>query len=66
MVAGYLSNLQDNLEYIIIATLSFFMGKRLAKKLVKQFVSYCADKHIKAVHLYTKQQHIAAIHLYKK
>lgn len=67
LVAGYTENLFENMAYIsIVATLSEARGKGYAMKLVKDFISCCRDKKIKAVHLYTAPTNVAAIKMYKR
>ena len=67
MVAGYTDNLTENMAYIaLVATAVEGRGKGHAYKLVKEFISICKDKNIKAVHLYTDKSNEAAIKMYYK
>lgn len=66
MLAGYTEDLSDNIAYIaLLATLTKYRGRGLAKKLMIDFFALCREKNIAAVHLYTTANNQSAQKLYK-
>lgn len=65
MVAGYTENVPDACGYIaIVATLPKAERKGLASRLVKEFITICERKNLKAVHLYAVPDNVPAINMY--
>ncbi len=66
-VFGYTDQVTDNLGYIsIVATTPEYQGKGIASKLIKDFLCFAAEKHLKAVHLYAVPTNITAVNMYKR
>lgn len=65
LVAGYTEDLFDEWAYIaVVATLPKARNRGLASNLMKEFISICRKKKIKAVHLYTASDNISALNMY--
>lgn len=65
LVAGYTDNLSDDKAYIaIVGVVKEARHKKIAQKLIADFVNICSEKHISYVHLYTSAENIAAIGIY--
>ncbi|MGN1052296.1 MAG: GNAT family N-acetyltransferase [Candidatus Scatosoma sp.] len=56
-VIGYTENLKDNMSYIsVVATLKTERGKGYASSLLEEFIHFCREKGIDAIHLYTNEK----------
>ena len=67
MVAGYTDHLSDGMAYIsVVATAEECRGTGMAGNMLREFITICKNKHIKAVHLYTARQNTGAIRMYEK
>jgi len=67
LVAGYSENLCNGMAYIsLVATLPQARGKGVATELVKDFLSVCKSKKVKAVHLYAVPTNTSAMSMYRK
>lgn len=67
MVAGYTDDLTDNLAYVaVVATLESARGRGLASAMMKDFLSVCAHKKVRAVHLYAVPTNMGAMKMYRK
>lgn len=67
LVAGYTDNLCNEMAYIsLVATLPQVRGRGLATELIKDFISICEEKKIKAAHLYAVPTNTSAIHMYRR
>lgn len=67
LVAGYTDNLTNAMAYIAVAaTLPQARGRGIAAGLVRQFLSICENKKIRAVHLYAVPSNTSAMKMYQK
>lgn len=66
-VAGYANDFKNYMAYIsIVATLPEYSGKGYGELAVKDFISKCIDRGMKAIHLYAVATNVPAIKMYQK